>query len=81
MGVRRHPGDRAYHRAGGCLNALARSGQLPAILVSEITVHDVQRMLDPIRITITETATRVRSRVDSVLDWARGKGHITGKHG
>ena len=79
MGVRRHPGDRAYHRAGGCLDALARSGQLPAILVSEMTVNDVRRMLDPTRITITETATRVRSRVESVLDWATGKGHITGK--
>ena len=55
----------------------------PAIgkmLVSEITVHDVQRMLDPIWMTITETATRVRSRVESVLDWATVKGHLTGEN-
>lgn len=53
----------------------------PAIgkmLVSEITVHDVQRMLDPIWLTTTETATRVRSRVESVLDWAQVKGHRCG---
>jgi integrase len=55
----------------------------PAIgkmLVSEITVHDVQRMLDPIWMTITETATRVRSRVESVLDWATVKGHLIGEN-
>lgn len=55
----------------------------PAIgkmLVSEITVHDVQRMLEPIWMTITETATRVRSRVESVLDWATVKGHLTGEN-
>lgn len=50
------------------------------MLVSEITVHDVQRMLDPIWMTITETATRVRSRVESVLDWATVKGHLTGEN-
>lgn len=55
----------------------------PAIgkmLVSEITVHDVQQMLDPIWMATTETATRVRSRVESVLDWAQVKGHRTGEN-
>lgn len=53
----------------------------PAIgkmLVSEITVHDIQRMLEPIWMTTTETAKRVRSRVENVLDWAQVKGHRSG---
>jgi hypothetical protein len=33
LGVREHPGDRAYHRAGGCPDALALQGQIPAMLV------------------------------------------------
>lgn len=56
------------------------SPELGKMLVSEITVHDVQRILDPIWLTITETATRVRSRVESVLDWATVKGHRTGEN-
>lgn len=55
----------------------------PAIgkmLVSEITVHDIQRMLEPIWMTTTETAKRVRSRVENVLDWAQVKGHRTGEN-
>ncbi len=55
----------------------------PAIgkmLVSEITVHDIQRLLEPIWMTTTETAKRVRSRVENVLDWAQVKGHRTGEN-
>jgi len=33
LGVRQHPGDRAYHRAGGCPDALARKGQLLSMCV------------------------------------------------
>lgn len=54
------------------------SPQIGKMLVSEITVHDVQRMLDPIWLTTTETAKRVRSRVENVLDWAQVKGHRSG---
>jgi integrase len=53
---------------------------LGKMLVAEITVHDIQRMLDPIWLTTTETATRVRGRVESVLDWAQVKGHRTGEN-
>ena len=30
---RQHPGDRAFHIAGGCPDALARQGQLVLIVV------------------------------------------------
>jgi hypothetical protein len=56
------------------------SPQIGKMLVAEITVHDVQRVLDPIWLTTTETATRVRSRVESVLDWAQVKGHRSGEN-
>lgn len=53
----------------------------PAIgkmLVSDITVHDIKRMLAPIWSTKTETASRLRGRVEKVLDWAQVAGHRSG---
>ncbi|MBZ0129632.1 MAG: integrase arm-type DNA-binding domain-containing protein [Rhodobacteraceae bacterium] len=47
-------------------------------LVSEITVQDMLRVLEPIWQTKTETATRVRGRIESVLSWATVAGHRTG---
>ena len=50
-------------------------GQLP---VAEITVQDVLRVLQPIWQGKTETATRVRGRIEAVLSWATVSGHRTG---
>ncbi len=47
-------------------------------LVSEITVQDVLRVLEPIWHGKTETASRLRGRVESVLSWATVAGHRTG---
>ncbi len=49
-----------------------------AMLVSEIAVQDVLRVLEPIWSTKTETATRVRGRIEAVLAWATVKGHRSG---
>ncbi len=46
--------------------------------VNDIAVQDVQRVLDPIWLTKTETATRVRGRVESVLAWATVHGYREG---
>ncbi len=54
------------------------SPAIGGMLVSEITVHDVKRMLEPIWLAKTETATRVRGRVENVLDWAQVAGHRSG---
>lgn len=54
---------------------------VPAIgnqLVSEIEVLDVQRVLEPIWSTKTETASRLRGRIENVLTWAAVAGHRTG---
>ncbi|MDQ2088642.1 tyrosine-type recombinase/integrase [Marimonas arenosa] len=46
--------------------------------VSEITVQDVLRVLEPIWLTKTETAKRLRGRIENVLSWATVAGHRAG---
>lgn len=50
-------------------------GDLP---VNEIDQTGVERVLNPIWQTKTETASRVRGRIERVLDWARVKSYRTG---
>lgn len=47
-------------------------------VVSEISVTDVQRALEPIWTTKTETASRLRGRIEAVLAWATVAGHRKG---
>ena len=51
---------------------------LGKMLVQDITTQDVLRVLQPIWATKTETASRVRGRIESVLSWATVAGHRTG---
>jgi len=48
------------------------------MLVSEIGVPDILRALEPIWSSKTETATRLRGRMESVLAWAAVAGHRSG---
>jgi integrase len=48
------------------------------MLVAEITVQDVHLALGQIWTTKTETATRLRGRIEAVLDWAKVSGHRSG---
>lgn len=48
------------------------------INVAEITVSHLLQILQPIWKSKTETATRVRGRIEAVLDWATASGHRTG---
>jgi integrase len=48
------------------------------LLVRDITHSHVLAALQPIWHTRTETATRVRSRIEIVLDWATASGHREG---
>jgi integrase len=50
-------------------------GKMP---VAEIDVHDVLKTLTPIWSDKTETASRLRGRIESVLAWATVSGHRTG---
>ncbi len=52
--------------------------ELGNMLVNEITVQDVLRVLQPIWQTKTETASRLRGRIEAVLSWATVAGHRSG---
>jgi integrase len=52
-------------------------GQRP---VGEIDTRLVMRVVEPIWRTKNETASRVRGRIETVLDWAKAKGHRTGEN-
>jgi integrase len=49
-----------------------------AMLVSEITREDILRVLRPIWDDITDTASRLRGRIEAVLSWATVNGHRSG---
>jgi integrase len=46
--------------------------------VQDIAVHDVLRVLEPIWATKTETASRLRGRIEAILSWATVSGHRAG---
>ncbi|MBN7783667.1 integrase arm-type DNA-binding domain-containing protein [Ponticoccus gilvus] len=51
---------------------------LGPMLVQDIAVQDVLRVLEPIWRDKTETASRLRGRIEAVLSWATVAGHRTG---
>lgn len=48
------------------------------LLVRDLTVSHILECLQPIWTTKTETATRVRGRIEAVLDWAAVRGYRQG---
>ena len=50
------------------------------VYVREIDQSHVMRVLEPIWLTKTETATRLRGRVENILDWARVRGYRSGEN-
>ncbi|MDI1282265.1 site-specific integrase [Brevundimonas sp.] len=46
--------------------------------VADVELAHVSKVLDPIWTTKTETASRVRGRMEQVLDWATARGYRTG---
>jgi integrase len=54
--------------------------ELGGMLVHEITVHDVLRVLEPIWLTKTDTASRLRGRIEAILSWARAKKYTSGEN-
>jgi integrase len=54
---------------------------MPAIgdmLVDDLTVQDMQRVLQPIWLDKFDTAKKLRSRLEAILSWATVAGHRTG---
>jgi integrase len=54
--------------------------QIGALSVAGIDTPQVLRVLEPIWTKIPETASRLRSRIESVLDWAKVKGYREGEN-
>jgi integrase len=52
-------------------------GRLPA---GDVTTDHIIKILNPIWSTKSETASRVRSRIELVLDWAKVHGHRDGEN-
>lgn len=48
--------------------------------ISDLTTDLVLKSLEPIWITKTETATRVRQRIETVWDWAKARGYVEGEN-
>jgi len=48
--------------------------------VRDIDVHDDHQVLEPIWDTKGETASRVRARIERILDWCRIKGYCAGEN-
>lgn len=48
------------------------------MLVRDVALPHILAILEPIWITKTETASRLRGRLESILDWAKGRGYRTG---
>ena len=49
-----------------------------AMLVRDVEQAHVLKIIEPLWFTKTETASRLRSRIESVLDWAKGRGYRSG---
>ena len=67
----KHPKDWRYSLERYVFPSL---GERP---ISEIEIHDVVEVLQPIWHTRRETARRVRQRIRAILDWAVAKGHCS----
>lgn len=48
--------------------------------VADVGQVHVLQVLEPIWATKTETATRLRGRIENVLDWAKARGHRSGEN-
>ena len=59
------------------IHAEPKIGKLP---VNEIEIHDVIRVLEPIWNDLNETASRVRGRIEKILDWAMVQKYRDGRN-
>lgn len=50
------------------------------IFVRDIDQSHIVKVLEPIWLTKTETATRLRGRIENILDWARVRGYRSGEN-
>jgi integrase len=68
------------HRAQWRMTLETYAAPLRAKRVSEIDTNDVLKVLTPLWTQIPETASRLRGRIERVLDYARARGWRTGEN-
>jgi integrase len=73
----RHPKSLSQWQGSLGMHVYPAIGSLPAAAIDTALVLKV---LEPIWTTRTETASRVRGRIESVLDWATTRGHRAGEN-
>ena len=78
----RTPGWRNAKHAEQWSNTLTTyaSPHIGKMAVAQIETAHILRILEPIWASKTETASRVRGRIEAVLDWAKVMGHRTGEN-
>jgi integrase len=54
--------------------------QIGSTPVADVGVDEVLKVLKPVWTTKTATATRLRGRIERILDWAKAKGYRTGEN-
>ena len=68
----------AKHRAQWRSTLKTYASSLFDLAVADVDTAIVMKALEPIWTTKTETATRVRQRIEAVLDWATARGYRNG---
>lgn len=68
------------HRAQWRMTLTVYAAPIRSKLVSEVSTEDVLKVLQPIWATKPETASRIRGRIEKVLDAAKAKGYRTGEN-
>src|SRR6185437_3864424 len=70
----------AKHRKQWSGTIGGHAGRLGALPVSAIDTGLVLKVLEPIWQTKTETAARLRGRIEAILDWAKTRGYRDGEN-
>jgi len=68
------------HRAQWRMTLTAYCGPIRTMSLADITTEDVLRVLRPIWLTKSETASRLRGRIERVLDFAKARGMRSGEN-
>jgi integrase len=68
------------HRAQWRMTLTAYCGPLRSKSVAEVTTEDVLKVLKPLWTAKPETASRLRGRIERVLDFARARSHRIGEN-
>jgi integrase len=70
----------AKHRAQWTMTLTVYCAPIASLSVSNVSTDDVLRVLKPLWLTKSETASRLRGRIERTLDFAKAKGMRSGEN-